>query len=263
MSTPLNPPTWSDRFADWRDRLSPDAVLETLRGPGPKGVLLSTLLHVALLFAMAAYTFEVLTEADGTATAFEEGDELLDGEIDTSLVDFAAGAASLEAAAPEVTFEPLADLDATALPTADSLALPTLGQGFGEGAALGDGPGAGGELSDLPFARPREGKTITKGSFTAWTVPEDPEPKQNYVIVIEIRVPRQIRRYPRADLSGVVVGTDQYRQKLPGRGDRFVPKRDGVAQIAIPVPGAKELVQDTIIIRSRILKEEQTLTLTF
>ncbi|MEM1062625.1 MAG: hypothetical protein AAGJ97_09920, partial [Planctomycetota bacterium] len=202
------PPDWQARLRRVADGLRPESIAAALRRPQSKAAAVSLTLHALLLAAMAAYTFDVLAETGDVATAFEEGDELLDAAIDTSLADFAAGVESLEAAAPEIEFDAFADLDAADLPTGDTLSLPSLGEGWG----------AGEGLSSLPFARPSQDKTVTKGSFTVWTVPSDPEPRQNYVIVIEIKVPKRVRQYRRSDLSGVVIGTDDYRQPLPGRG---------------------------------------------
>ena len=104
---------------------------------------------------------------------------------------------------------------------------------------------------------------VTKGSFTVWTVPEDPEPGQDYVIVIEIKLPEKVQRYPLKDLSGMVVGTDGWRQAIPGKSQGFARVVDHRTQLEIRVPGAPRLVRDTIRIRSRILKEQQVLTIVF
>ncbi|MCA9116898.1 MAG: hypothetical protein KDA79_17585, partial [Planctomycetaceae bacterium] len=151
----------------------------------------------------------------------------------------------------------------------------------------GDGEDAEGQL----FRLPESGRAITKGSFTAWTIPEDPEPKDSYLIVIQIRLPEGTRRYRASDLSGFIKGTDGFTQAIPW--DRFYPTnaivlrgstmrpinarsylpiKDGVAQLAIKVlpPNYEEArkrgittVQDTIMIQSRRLAEKQTLSIEF
>ena len=140
----------------------------------------------------------------------------------------------------------------------------------------GDG---GGILLKVPEA----GFAVTKGSFTAFTIPATPEPLKPYRIVIEVRLPGDVNKYRVSDLKGEVIGTDGYKQFLPY--DKAMPSaarapaangREVVltssssidviknrVQIIIVVPGARNLVKDRITIRSRRLREEQELTLTF
>ncbi len=133
---------------------------------------------------------------------------------------------------------------------------------------------------------PKGAKVVQKGSFSVWTVPEDPLPNQEYKIVIQVRLPKVVRRYRVRDLSGLVEGTDGYRQKIPwdplwkGRPDvaltvrdgrlvalrkeGFLPIRNRISQLIIRVPPAnKKLVRDTITIESRLLKEKQVLEIVF
>ena len=158
-------------------------------------------------------------------------------------------------------------VDPWALPGSDS-------DGTGTGATDGDGSG-------FRFKMP-EGRAVTRGSFTAWTVPENPRPRQPYRIIIEVRLPDRFRRYRVSDLSGEVVGTDKYRQKIPWdvrapwasmswAGDELVTIssaerldiRNNKVQLVITVLGAERLVRDAITIRSRLLREEQKLELVF
>lgn len=133
---------------------------------------------------------------------------------------------------------------------------------------------------------PKGAKVVQKGSFSVWTVPKDPLPNQEYKIVIQVRLPKVVRRYRARDLTGQVEGTDGYRQKIPwdplwkGRSDvaltvrdgrlvalrkeGFLPIRNRVSQLIIRVPPAnKKLVRDTITIESRMLKEKQVLEIVF
>jgi hypothetical protein len=117
---------------------------------------------------------------------------------------------------------------------------------------------------------------ITKGSFTVWTVPADPTVMQNYQIVIEVKLPQISGSYQRADLSGRVIGTDSYTQSLADGGglgglpsifgniggDDFV-HTGNKARLTVWVPGAAQLVQDTIQVRSEVLQEDQTITIVF
>lgn len=131
--------------------------------------------------------------------------------------------------------------------------------------ASGRGKGMGLGVGDLEngFSRPGSGRVVNKGKFTAWTVPADPLPFQPYFIVIEVAYPKtadkkQIRARNN-DLSGTIVGTDNYRQSIEQTG-QVIPR---VSQIVIPVPGAERYVRDTITIRSKLLEETQELTITF
>ncbi len=143
----------------------------------------------------------------------------------------------------------------------------------------GDADAGGGILLKMPAA----GFAVTKGSFTAFTIPATPEPLKPYRIVIEVRLPGDVNKYRVSDLKGEVVGTDGYKQLLPY--DKAMPSaarapaangREVIltasssidviqhrVQIIILVPGARNLVKDRIKIRSRRLHEEQELTLTF
>jgi hypothetical protein len=104
---------------------------------------------------------------------------------------------------------------------------------------------------------------VTKGSFSAWTVPEDPEPGMPYRIVIQVRLPDKIDVYRPADLRGMVIGTDGYRQSIYIRKREPVPVVDNTVQFELRVPGASKLVRDTIRVESRILREKQVLEIVF
>ena len=51
---------------------------------------------------------------------------------------------------------------------------------------------------------PASGLAVTKGSFTAFTIPAQPKPRESYKIVIEVRLPENVRKYRVSDLSGEV-----------------------------------------------------------
>ncbi len=130
---------------------------------------------------------------------------------------------------------------------------------------------------------PEGGFAVTKGSFTAFTIPATPQPLKPYRIVIEVRLPGDVKKYRVNDLKGEVIGTDGYKQSLPY--DRNAPSASRApsangkevviesstsidvinnrVQIIIVVPGARNLVMDRIKIHSRRLREDQELTLTF
>ncbi len=130
---------------------------------------------------------------------------------------------------------------------------------------------------------PESGLAVTKGSFTAFTIPANPKPRDVYSIVIEIRLPDDVKEYRVSDLVGEVRGSDKYVQKIPYDKDARLASEyqtkdkdfkvltnsttlDVVknrVQIIVKVPGAARMVKDVIKIRSRKLKEEQELTLVF
>ena len=163
------------------------------------------------------------------------------------------------------------------------------GQGTGKGSGIGPGDVGHGMMQFVPK------NAVRAGSFAAWTTPvydsrfprpfgapdpqpgDSPRPLQKYWITIQLEVPEGRKRYSIGDLSGEVIGTDGYRQKIPDgtyslgedgklvpiRSGRRVPVVDGVIQIVVVVPGAREMVKDTIVVKSKLLKEEQKLELVF
>ncbi|MGE0173582.1 MAG: hypothetical protein AB7T49_12365 [Oligoflexales bacterium] len=108
-------------------------------------------------------------------------------------------------------------------------------------------------------------KAVTKGSFSAWTEPFDPKPGKDYDIVIEVRLPDGTSGYKKSDLSGQLIGTDGYEQEIgefPEPVEEF-SVQGTKAQLRIEVPGAQKKVRDVIQIRSKLLKEEQSLEIVF
>ena len=156
--------------------------------------------------------------------------------------------------------------------------LDNVWQGLSDSAG-DEAAGGGGVLLKMPEA----GLAVTKGSFTAFTLPANPQPRQAYSIVIEIRLPDGDKVYRVTDLSGKVVGSDGYTQKIPydsrAPGASGYPvEKGGIkrlesrtvldvvrnrVQIIIKVPGGAQLVRDVISVRSRKLREEQELELVF
>lgn len=106
-------------------------------------------------------------------------------------------------------------------------------------------------------------RAISKGSFSVWTEPTSPQAGEPYRIVIQVCLPNGLERYNVADLQGVVVGSDGYRKPIPGFLRGFLPVENGYARLIIPIVSADEKVQDTVFIRSRVLKETQKLLIQF
>ena len=160
--------------------------------------------------------------------------------------------------------------------------LPTTSN-CGKSSRISSSPSEADDGGGILLKVPEAGFAVTKGSFTAFTIPANPEPLKPYRIVIEVRLPGDVNKYRVNDLKGEVIGTDGYKQFLPY--DKAMPSaarapaangREVIltssssidviknrVQIIIVVPGARNLVKDRIKIRSRRLREEQELTLTF
>lgn len=139
------------------------------------------------------------------------------------------------------------------------------------------------------------GNAVRAGKFTAFAQPiitngfgdnrreelgqpgDSPGYKQDYYIVIHIKVGTVRKTYPISDLVGTVVGTDGYRQTVPQgmfvlapdgtpeplKADKRIKVTRGVVQLLVRVPGGESGVRDQIALKSRILKEEQKLQLVF
>lgn len=257
--TDEEPGPWQNRVKAW------------ILGTAGLSYGISIAFHTVLLIVLALVVYHTLPDDErGTLMVdTREDDEISLSEVDTR-IDLPMAQEDL--APPQLQAVPLPDVDSD-LELQASLddVLPSPGA-VGEGTAGGTG-----------LALPRGDNAVTAGSFTAWTIPEDPEPAKDYAIVIEIKIPDRIKTYRLVDLSGVVIGTDLYSQQIPYdprnpsstatvrdgkpvtlRDNRAqVPIVDGRVQLIIRVPGAAELVKDRIKVRSRLLKEEQDLEIQF
>lgn len=119
------------------------------------------------------------------------------------------------------------------------------------------------------YRKPGNGLAVTAGSFTVWTEPSDPLPRQPYLIVFQIRVPAELETFPKSDLKIDVWGTDKFHLMIPDPRHQFallgdLDVIDGEVQLVIPIPGAPALVRDLIQVESlKILRERQRLVITF
>ena len=121
-----------------------------------------------------------------------------------------------------------------------------------------------GDAGDPGFRPPGNGKFVRKGSFTAWTVPEDPAPGEAYFIIIHVELPKRIRNYDPRDLTGFMRGTDGYKTAIGFyRGKYFGEFNKRAKQLVIRIPGAAANVRDTIHVESRVLREKQDLEIVF
>jgi len=104
---------------------------------------------------------------------------------------------------------------------------------------------------------------ITDGSFSVWTEPENPDPGEPYKIVIQIQLPKGTQEYNLRDLEGMVVGSDGYRKPIPGSQKGNLPISSGCVRVLVHIVSADEHVQDTVFIRSRLLKEAAKMLIEF
>lgn len=263
--TPL---PWQTRVAGW------------LRSAAATGYGLSLIVHLFLLTAMALYIFPTLSKNTDITTVVESDSEVPEEFDMLQDVQLDSPAGSEETVKPQLTEVIQQDTELNMLEhnfLTDVTAAETKGEG---GATTGTGGG-------IRLLEPKN--AVRKGSFTAWTIPiamrvgekpeagDSPRPGQAYFIAIQVKLPADQRTYRINDLSGEIIGTDDYQQNitahayaqdkngkiLPVKTGRRLPIVDGVAQILVRVPGADALVKDTISIQSRALKEQQTLELVF
>lgn len=253
------PQTW----AEWRVVLRKAVI-------GSYGT--SLLLHFLVMFALSAFYFQQSQPAGTMTTTLTEADvasEAFDGVVELSLPK--AGSALAQAPLMNVPID-----DPRLIPAPDVFSNTAKVQGDEQGNS------EFGNTDGFQFKMPSGGKAIRKGSFAAWTVPADPKPREDYLIIVRIKVPNGAKSYRLADISGEVTGTDGFSLKVPfdprrpdairtERGGNIVPVKlsdalrivDGHAQIVISIPGAAALVKDTIQVKSRVLKEEQKLEIEF
>lgn len=104
---------------------------------------------------------------------------------------------------------------------------------------------------------------VRSGNFIVWSEPPVPIPGEPYSVYVRIRLPDRIKRYPRRDLSGVLVGSDGYRKVIGTTQKGYLPLVDNTATIVIPVVGATRPEADTLVIRSRLLKQQKMIKLIY
>lgn len=229
--------TWNKKLKRW------------LAGFVATGLGISLLLHLLLLLGFSFYVFQNdLGNEFVLSSNMAPGDELLEFE---EIVDV-----SLDV--PEASKSPDHANLMTSQPT-DLVAIPSFLNSESKG-EVGESFG---------FRVPTGGKAVSKGSFTAWTVPHDPKPRQDYLLVIQIKLPEKIKRYRQEDLSGFLTGDDGYRTPIGDyKGSKFKKKYYGkfdmkAKQFVFRVPGGAEKVKDIIKIESKVLREKQQLEIVF
>ncbi len=255
-------------------------VVSWLRTAAATGYGISLLIHTLLMLGMALWIFPQITESTSVTTVVESDAEAPQPFDTMDDVHLDAPAGSEEIVVPQLAEVIQQDTDLNVLEH-QFLQDVTAAETRGEGGASDVGKGG------FRLLEPKN--AVKAGSFSAWTIPiarrfgeqakagDSPRPGQDYHIVIQVRIPGKRKTYKINDLSGRVIGTDGYVQIIPllafvqdekghlvrAKVGRRVPVVDGVVQILVRVPGAEALVKDTIVVKSKLLKEQQTLEIVF
>lgn len=230
-------------------------VVRWMKSATMTGLAVSLVVHALLLSVLAVIVFKdpsINRALDIFGIMGEPTDDLSQIELDSSMpIDPGNDAAAVEFS----DFSQIATSDKTSFNPSESLrGVPGTGTGSGEG---GEGDGIGVAAPNIPKY------AVTKGSFSAWTDPKDPEPAKSYEIVIQFRLPPNVKSYKGSDLTGMVIGTDGYKQVIKFSRTESFPVQDGNIQVRIRVPGADRLVRDTIRIESKLLREKQMIEIEF
>ena len=225
---------------------------------GMIGIGFSLLVHTLALLILACIYVSQVRKVDEVSLWGTAGnsDEVTDTVIETDLPgDIDAGeSAPLQMTNVSEALDSIGPMGVVA----ESTRVGGLGGGNGHGRGeSGDGSGMGVAGPKVP------GHAQTKGSFSAWPDPRDPKPGEDYFIVIQIRLPKNITKYRGSDVSGNVIGTDGYRQAIRFKANETLDVEEGAVQMRIFVPGAARLIRDTIRVESKILKEKQTFEIEF
>lgn len=228
-----------------------------------RGLCISLAVHATLMLVLS---FLVFRHANQRPPEFEG----VFGEPgDETILDLPAGPrGDGELGGGEKTIEmpPLTDFAASAdlMQAASERMLGALeGKGGGSGGEGAGAGGGGGGLGSMGQNIRVPAYAITRGSFSVWTDPKDPVPRRPYDIIIQVQLPKSVTQYRLRDLSGDVHGTDGYYKAIKFKTSDRKGVKDGAVQIAVPIPGAAQLIKDTIRIRSELLNEEQTITIEF
>lgn len=258
------------------------SLVELLRSPSATSYYLSLAVHL-LAYVLSAVVFTLLghhlLDQDEVVTPIRASLDTFDRQAERPLFETTTEI-DIAPANSESTIERLANN----LAVSQNGTVSTRPEDFLPSFASpdSDGPGAGG--AEFMFKIPESGFAVTKGSFTVWSEPEVPRPGQPYRLIVQVRLPDKIKAYRINDLSGRLVGSDDYQQRIPydpdaphnlfytdenlqaikiTSGSESIKVRDNKIQLMIIVPPARRMVKDTIQIRSRRLREKQELELVF
>lgn len=246
------------------------------------GFLCSLGVHVTLLAVLGLVVFETADREPATSLVGVLGDSDIPGEFvlgDEPNLNPGGSPEEVEVLTPSVALHDIGGAAAAASGTGGG---GGVGNGVGDG--VGDGVGVAVPAVNVP------GHAVTKGSFSAWTIPKDPEPGTDYRIIIQVRLADRLLKngkYRLSDISGLVRGTDTYQLPIKFNSRQTIAAKDGVVnleikppnrpsapatavvqdggvvELSIVIPGAAQLVRDTIRIESKLLKEKQVIELVF
>ncbi|MDB5340396.1 MAG: hypothetical protein JWN70_6015 [Planctomycetaceae bacterium] len=220
------------------------------------GISVCMHLMAGLMLSLVVFHEEVVNLGLNTLMAVQGEDAALESLDDTTVfqVDASGGQTSdnlntmLAASAVSNALGP------SSLRIPDDIGGLSKGEGDGKGDEIGVGLNVGG------YKMPEGGKAVNKGSFTAWTVPEDPKPGEDYKIVIQVKYKKRNLKIPKGDITGSVIGTDKFRLMISPSTSEVIAEAN---QVVIYVPGAAARVRDTIRVYSATLKENQRLEIVF
>ena len=247
VSTDVVERPWPERFHRW------------IFSRHSAAYVLSLLVHLFALIALSVAIVQHSGGDGGINTIFvTQGDENqqqpgFDDPIDVQVGFDGGHTATTTALVPIDQF--IGDRETATVRDLTAFAMQGQGHGEGEGEQTGDGTAGGG------FRMPAPGRTVVKGNFTVWTVPDDPDPGVPYEIVIQVKLPKK-GKLRWGDVSGLVVGTDGYEQRISqySKHTRYITRAN---QVVVRVPGARNKVRDHIQVRSNMLQESQTLEIVF
>ncbi len=247
--------TVADRELPPEDNSLKGRTLRWIHSSAMAGVMASFLVHSVLLGVLGLLVFSSPSLRRSLDIFGEMGEAELAEEMELDAVTPIE--AGQDAAPIQFTdVSQLVDVE-KAFDPSDSI------MGLAGGAGKGNGNGSSdGDAVAVPAVR-IPGYAVTKGSFSAWTDPRDPVPGVSYEIVIQFRLPPNIKNYRGSDLTGMVTGTDGYKQVIRFRRDEAFNVVDGSVQIRIRVPGADRLVKDAIRVESKLLHEKQLIEIEF
>lgn len=219
---------------------------------------ISIFMHVLIALPLSIVVFhQELTDLGVNTLMAVQGEALTAESLDETpvfQVDTSGGLSSdsldkmLTASAVSNAFGP------SSLKVPEDIGNVSKGEGEGTGDGIGNGLNIGG------YKMPEGGKAVNKGSFTAWTVPDDPAPGEDYKIVIQVKYKKRNQKIPSGDITGSVVGTDKFRLMISPHTSEVIADAN---QVVIFVPGAAARVRDTIRVYSAMLKENQRLEIVF
>lgn len=251
---PVVPPAAGDSPPE--DESLKGRITRWVRSSIMAGVLTSFLVHAVALSVLAVLVIgstKIHRALDIFGELSDPNERVSDIELD-SVMPFDPGKDAAPLEFPDMV--QMVGSEKSAFDPGDSL------RGAVGGTGSGSGEGGDGESMAIPAIKiPKY--AVTKGSFSAWTEPRDPVPGISYEIVIQFRLPSNVTVYRGSDLTGKVIGTDGYEQIIRfNRGQTF-NVQDGSVQVRIRVPGAAQLVRDTIRIESKLLREKQKIEIEF